>query len=197
VADRDKHLKRVSRMVNKEVFKARPGRPKKREVAIALLLETYAANGNLTESCRIAGVSRSAHYDRMANDPTYVERFEAANDAATDLLIAEARRRAVTGVEEPVGWYQGVAGGTIRRFSDNLLMFLVKERRPEFRDRFEISGSSGQPLQITVAAYSDGAQQQKKETETNTWRESHTGRHTNRDTHTERDTHTLRVSHAP
>jgi len=45
-------------------------------------------------------------------------------------------------------------------------MFLLKERRPEYRDKWEVTGVGGQPLQITVAAYSDGAQQQKKEPRT-------------------------------
>ncbi len=92
--------------------------------------------------------------------------FKAAEDAATDELIQEARRRAIEGIPEQTGWYRGQAGGTVQRYSDNLLMFLLKERRPEFRDRFEISGSGGQPLQITVATYSAGAQQQKKEPRT-------------------------------
>ncbi len=46
------------------------------------------------------------------------------------------------GVEEPVGWYKGVPGGTVRRYSDVLLMFLLKALRPEkYRERVEVRGS--------------------------------------------------------
>ena len=57
---------------------------------------------------------------------------------AGDILEAEAHRRAVEGVEEPVGWYKGQAGGTVRRYSDVLLMFLLKGVLPErYKDRIE------------------------------------------------------------
>ena len=50
-------------------------------------------------------------------------------------------RRAVKGVKKPVGWYKGVAGGHVREFSDNLLMFQLKAMRPEkFRDRVDVRG---------------------------------------------------------
>ncbi len=61
---------------------------------------------------------------------------------AADVLEAEAHRRAVEGVEEPVGWYKGVAGGTVRRYSDVLLMFLTKGALPErYRERVEVRGT--------------------------------------------------------
>ncbi len=41
-----------------------------------------------------------------------------------------------------MGWYKGVAGGTVRRYSDNLLMFLLKGARPEqYRERYEVRGT--------------------------------------------------------
>ena len=72
--------------------------------------------------------------------------FEEASEDAADSLEAEARRRAVEGVEEPVGWYKGQAGGVVRKYSDTLLIFLLKGRRPElYRERFEHSGPSDEP----------------------------------------------------
>ena len=45
------------------------------------------------------------------------------------------------GVEEQVGWYRGVAGGTVRRYSDVLLIFLLKALRPErYRERVDVRG---------------------------------------------------------
>ena len=127
----------------------------------AKFLKHFVRTGNQSESLAVAGLAKSTHYKLLENNLKYSEAFRQACDGATDQLVAEARRRAVTGVEEPVGWYKGVAGGTIRRFSDNLLMFLIKERRPEFRDKFELTGQGGQPLQIQVAAYTPPPAPQK------------------------------------
>ena len=46
------------------------------------------------------------------------------------MIEAEARRRAVDGVDEPV-YYQGKEVGTVRRYSDVLLIFLLKGLRPQ------------------------------------------------------------------
>ena len=68
--------------------------------------------------------------------------MERARIMAGDILEAEAHRRAVEGVEEPVGWYRGKPGGTVRRYSDNLLMFLLKGVLPErYKDRMEVAGA--------------------------------------------------------
>ena len=132
----------------------------------AKFLKHFAKTGNQTESLAVAGLAKSTHYKLLDINPKYAAAFQEASDAATDALVKEARRRAVEGDVEPTGWYRGVAGGTVTRRSDNLLMFIRKKERPEYRDKWEITGAGGQPLQITVAAYSDGAQQQKKEPRT-------------------------------
>ena len=46
----------------------------------------------------------------------------------------EARRRAVTGIDKPV-FFKGEVVGSITKYSDSLLMFLLKAHRPQkFRD---------------------------------------------------------------
>jgi hypothetical protein len=69
-----------------------------------------------------------------------------------DALEEEALRRGVEGVLEPV-WYNGEIVGHRRKYSDNLLMFMLKGRRPEtFRDNASVehSGQGGAPLDFTV-----------------------------------------------
>ena len=45
------------------------------------------------------------------------------------------------GVEEPTGWYKGEPGGFIRRYSDTLLIFLLKGLKPEvYRERVHVRG---------------------------------------------------------
>jgi hypothetical protein len=68
---------------------------------------------------------------------------------AVGALEDEALRRAVEGVEEPV--YQGGKQvGVIRKYSDALLMFLLKAARPEkYRENYSIrhDGQSG-PIRV-------------------------------------------------
>ncbi|MCH7474353.1 MAG: hypothetical protein IIA27_06745 [Gemmatimonadetes bacterium] len=92
-------------------------------------------------ACEVAGVGRSSHYRWLEKDPEYREAFELAKEDAADILEAEAYRRAVEGVEKPVGWYKGKPGGTVREYSDILLIFLLKALRPEkYRERVEMHG---------------------------------------------------------
>ncbi len=105
-------------------------------------LAAFRETGNVRLACKAAGVGRSSHYRWLEKDPAYREAFDQAKEDATDVLEAEAHRRAVEGVEEQVGWYRGVAGGTVRRYSDVLLIFLLKSLRPErYRERVDLRGS--------------------------------------------------------
>lgn len=103
-------------------------------------LRAFMEMGNVSRACEVAKVARCSHYRWLKQHKAYREAFDIAKENAADLLEAEVYRRAVTGVEEPVGWYKGVAGGVVRRYSDVLLMFTLKALRPEkYRDRVEVS----------------------------------------------------------
>lgn len=108
------------------------GQHKKRAMLAAL-----RQLGNISQAAEAAGCSRSAHYLWLRTDPRYHAEVADAMEEAADHLEAEARRRAVEGTEEPV-YYQGKPVGAIRRYSDLLLIFLLKAARPEkFRERVE------------------------------------------------------------
>ena len=78
----------------------------------------------------------------------FAAQWDEAMQVAVDALEAEARRRAVEGVDEPV-YYKGQLIDTIKKYSDNLLITLLKAHRPEkFRERFEHTGADGGPLRI-------------------------------------------------
>lgn len=107
--------------------------------AKVVFLDAYRQTGNVTAACEHAGVGRRTTYDWLASDADYAEQFDDAHDEAADRLEGEARRRATRGVEEPV-YYQGAEVGTIRRYSDTLLIFLIKGARPEkYRDRHQVT----------------------------------------------------------
>src|SRR5258708_1551551 len=68
---------------------------------------------------------------------SYAAAFADAHEEACDSLEQEARRRATEGVDEPV-FYQGKECGTVRRYSDTLLIFLLKGALPsKYKDRVE------------------------------------------------------------
>lgn len=113
-------------------------------------LDVLCKTANVSQACRDANISRQAAYDRRNDDEQFAKAWDDALDVATDALEAEARRRAIDGVDEPAGWYQGVAGGTVRKYSDTLLIFLLKGAKPEkYRERFDVeaSGKGGKPIE--------------------------------------------------
>ena len=93
-------------------------------------LEALASTGNATSSARKIGIGRSTAYSWRLSDPDFASRWEDAIAMATDRLAFEARRRALDGGEE-VRYFKGEPGGSIRRYSDQLLMFLLRAYRPD------------------------------------------------------------------
>ena len=124
----------------------RPTQPKLNRQHV--FLQTYRAVGCITQAAQAAKIDPGTHYRWLQSDPEYAEAFRKAQDAAVDVLVAEARRRAVEGEEEPVIYQGGLCYETLpnkkkkqivlRRRSDVLLMFLIKAARPEiYRDSFK------------------------------------------------------------
>jgi hypothetical protein len=93
-------------------------------------LAAYAETGNVTKAAQAADIDRSTHYGWLKDDKDYAEAFKHADEEAGDTLEAEARRRAVEGIEEPV-FHQGMVVGTIRKYSDTLLIYLLNGSKPE------------------------------------------------------------------
>jgi hypothetical protein len=99
-------------------------------------LTALAETGNYKESAKLAGVSRMTAWRHKTSDPDFAQQCADAEQEAADLLEKEAWRRATEGTDEPV-FYKGDKCGTIKRYSDNLLMFLLRGTRPEkYRERF-------------------------------------------------------------
>jgi len=102
-------------------------------------LKAFARSGNITYAAKLAGISRRTVYVWQEHQPGFAEAFAEAGHKATEALEREAWRRAKDGVAEPV-YQHGKLVGTIQRYSDNLLMFLLKARAPErYRDRVDVS----------------------------------------------------------
>ncbi|HET9026079.1 MAG TPA: hypothetical protein VFN07_00935 [Trueperaceae bacterium] len=111
-------------------------------------LDLLATNGNVTISAQELNLDRRKLYRLRDEQPEFAAAWDSAMAEAADHLEAEARRRAVEGWHEPV-FYQGDEVGYVRRFSDTLLIFLMKGANPEkYRERSstELSGPGGAPL---------------------------------------------------
>ena len=93
------------------------------------VLEAYEIYGTVAKACEVARVARSEHY-RWLRNRRYAARFREAEEHAIQALETEARRRAMVGIEKPI-FYKGHAVTYVRAFSDGLLMFLLKAKRPD------------------------------------------------------------------
>jgi hypothetical protein len=116
------------------------------------MLAAYLKCGTIFHGCKGAGITRRTHYDWMKADPAYRDAFEDAAEAVADNLEAEAMRRAREGWPEPV-YYQGEVCGSVRKFSDLLLIFMLKALRPDkFRERIDLKHSGKLGLEAAIAA---------------------------------------------
>src|SRR4051812_19763644 len=114
----------------------------------ATFLETLSETANVKVAAAAAGVCRRTVYNWRNADTDFAAAWEEAAKLGTAALEDEAIRRASEGVDEPV-YYKGVEVGKVRRYSDTLLIFLMKGRDPEkWKDRVsnEHTGPGGGPV---------------------------------------------------
>jgi hypothetical protein len=133
-------------------------------------LKALADTGSVTAAVAVAGTSRSRVYELRKVDPAFAAGWEEAEQIAADGLEDEARRRAVEGVPEPL-----VSAGkivrdddgqpiAIRRYSDPLLLALLRAHRPPRRERsvrFQLpalgtAADAAQAMAVITAAVAAG-----------------------------------------
>jgi hypothetical protein len=113
----------------------------------AAFLSAFSQSGHVGNSAKKANIHRTQIYE-WRNDPAFEELFEHARKQAVSVLEDEAHRRAMVGVDEPV-FYKGEVCGAVRKYSDTLLIVLLKANAPEkYRERQEITGANGGPVLI-------------------------------------------------
>ena len=105
--------------------------PEKRAKFLGILSEC----GNVTRAAEESGCGRIMLYKIKREDEAFSAEWETAADIGAKRLEDEARRRAVEGWQDPV-WHQGQQVGTVRKYSDTLLICLLKAHHPEkYADR--------------------------------------------------------------
>lgn len=104
----------------------------------------------VSAACKRAGVSRSTAYAERRRNEEFALAWADVEEATTERMEREAQRRAVEGVKRDV-LYQGDKVGEELHYSDTLMIFLLKARRPHvYRDNVHIqhTGPDGGPIQI-------------------------------------------------
>lgn len=113
-------------------------------------LQAFADEVYVTRACKVSGVSRSTAYQWRSEDPVFAERWAEVDEQNVEALEAEARRRGMHGTLKPV-FYKGDEVGQVREYSDALIMFMLKAKRPDvYRDRAHVThaGDPKAPLQV-------------------------------------------------
>jgi hypothetical protein len=93
-------------------------------------LGALATTASVTRAAKASGLHRNTWYRHRSQRPEFAAAWAEALERGTDALEDEAVRRAVEGVLKPV-FHQGKRVGALRTYSDTLLMFLLKARRPD------------------------------------------------------------------
>jgi Protein of unknown function (DUF3102) len=104
--------------------------PRRCRARQAAFLAAFRVMPLVAKAARAAQISRRRHYHWLAADPEYRRVFEETAQLVYGQIHDEAVTRAVEGWLEPV-FYQGRPCGVVRRYSDSLLMLLLKLKMPE------------------------------------------------------------------
>lgn len=120
---------------------------------IDIFLKHLAANGLINTAATMAGVTRRRVDRERETNAEFEYAMDDALEASADVLEAEARRRAVEGIDKGI-YYQGVLMETEKVYSDGLLTTLLKAKRAdEFAERKQITGAGGKPLTVVVRTF--------------------------------------------
>jgi hypothetical protein len=125
----------------------RGGPPANTEGWTETFLTAIAEGAHVRLAAARAKVHFTLPYKRRRFDAAFRAAWDEATELGTEALEHEAVRRAYHGVEEPV-FYEGVQCGSVTKYSDKLLMVLLKARNPaKYR---EGSGAESAPGPVSI-----------------------------------------------
>ena len=100
----------------------------------SLFLEYYCVHGLITSAAAAVGIPQRLVKQWRRDDSAFATALEDADEVYHDVVRREVRRRAIDGWDEPV-YQRGVEVGTVRRYSDGLLVKLAQSLLPEFKEQ--------------------------------------------------------------
>ena len=119
------------------------GKPAKRSLGFTLkkketFCEVLASGCTVSEAAKAVALTRRTAYNERDRDKAFADAWEDAYEAGTDVLEAEAARRASGYTEIRID--KNGNAREVTRYSDLLLIFMLKARRPgKFRDRVDVA----------------------------------------------------------
>lgn len=119
------------------------------------LAKLRANAGNISKAAQAIQISRVTAYEHKKTDADFSQAWDNVIDDVIDAMEQELHRRAVKGVQEPV-FYKGEMVAKVRKFSDRLLEFALKGKRPEiYRERLDINNHHSGALDVGIQATID------------------------------------------
>jgi hypothetical protein len=110
---------------------------------MATFIDHLANGGTVSKACELAVVGRATAYRHRQGDEDFALAWADAEQESTERLEEEAYRRAFHGVRKPVH-YQGLVVDFVAEYSDTMIIFLLKARKPDtYRERFDHRHSGG------------------------------------------------------
>ena len=105
----------------------------------ASFCEALAMGVTVATAAGAVGMSRSSAYQQRENDEAFGQGWSEALEEGKERLEAECRRRAMgwneTRYDKDGNAYE------VYRYSDNLLMFMLKKLDPSYRERVDVNVS--------------------------------------------------------
>jgi hypothetical protein len=112
-----------------------------RDPSFDKFLHAFTRMPNKTEALKAARLTPEELEARKRNDSDFARSYLEADELGTDVLEDAAVSRAVCGWDEPVfDMRRGTEVGTIRKYSDTLLVFLLKGKRKKYRGEDNTGG---------------------------------------------------------
>lgn len=120
----------------------------------AAYLAAFVRSAGKATAAGTARVSMNTARKWQTEDPIFQPCFEMAKGALNDVLVSECRRRAVEGVSITTYDRNGQPIGEERKYSDAMLMFLIKGMDPESRwvKKVDLGGVSEERWRSVMAA---------------------------------------------
>jgi hypothetical protein len=123
-----------------------------------VFLKALSDAPNAAAAARASGIHIRTAYDHKDRFPDFKKAWQEAWDEGTDHLVGEAYRRSRHGTLKPV-YQKGRKVGTIREYSDNLTIFLLKNHRPEvYGDKSKVVHSGNVALMTDEEALAAAAE---------------------------------------
>jgi hypothetical protein len=119
-------------------------------------LAAFEVEGTVVLACKVAGVGRTTAYEWRQKDESFALAWADIEEATTEAMEREAYRRAVEGTVKPM-----VSAGKlvteVKEYSDTLLIFMLKSRRPErYRDNVKVEHSGNVNVEMIPVAVDRG-----------------------------------------